>query len=74
MQERDSAPDFLLVSGPMAEFGDLRILDLSTEIAGPYATKLFADAGATVIKIETPPRRCTASLEPQWHSSARGKR
>lgn len=32
----------------------LRIIDLSSEIAGPYCTKLFVDAGATVIKVEAP--------------------
>ncbi len=41
----------------------LRLVDLSTEIAGPYATKLLADAGAEVIKVETPEgdplRHCT---------------
>jgi crotonobetainyl-CoA:carnitine CoA-transferase CaiB-like acyl-CoA transferase len=38
------------VSRPLA----LNVLDLSSEIAGPYATKLLADAGASVWKIEGP--------------------
>ena len=32
----------------------LRIIDLTSGIAGPYCTKLFVDAGADVIKVEAP--------------------
>ena len=43
----------------------LRVLDLCTQVGGPYASKLFVDAGASVVKIEPPEgdpmRRWTAS-------------
>lgn len=41
------------MAGPL---DGVTVLDLSEWIAGPYATKLFADAGAEVIKLERPPQ------------------
>ncbi|MCH8066150.1 MAG: CoA transferase [Chloroflexi bacterium] len=43
---------------------DLRVLDLSQGIAGPYCAKLFADLGAEVIKIEPPDGDRSRSMGP----------
>jgi crotonobetainyl-CoA:carnitine CoA-transferase CaiB-like acyl-CoA transferase len=37
------------VTGPL---DDVQVVDLTTDIAGPYCTRLFADAGADVVKVE----------------------
>jgi crotonobetainyl-CoA:carnitine CoA-transferase CaiB-like acyl-CoA transferase len=43
----------------------LRVLELGTLIAGPFATRLLAEFGAEVIKIETPG-------EVEWYGGALG--
>ncbi|MCH7699587.1 MAG: CoA transferase [Chloroflexi bacterium] len=50
----------------MAEgsLSDLRIVDLTQGIAGPYCTKLFADLGAEVIKVEPPDGDWSRTLGP----------
>src|SRR4051794_26571808 len=39
-----------------AALSDLKVLDLSEDVAGPYCTKLLGSLGATVVKVERPGR------------------
>ena len=39
---------------PLGQLGGLRVLELGSLIAGPFATRLLADMGARVIKVEPP--------------------
>lgn len=48
----------------MQALDNVRVLDLTHHIAGPYATRLFADFGADVIKIERPGGDIARGLPP----------
>ena len=47
-------PALSQAEGPELALDDLRVIDLSQGIAGPYCAKLLADCGAEVIKVEPP--------------------
>jgi len=49
----------------------LRVLDLGTNLAGPYAAMILGDLGADVVKIERAPGGDdTRALPPRWHDAA----
>ncbi len=54
--------------GPLA---GVKIIDLTSVLMGPYATQIFADLGADVIKVEGPAGDTTRALPP-GHEPTRG--
>lgn len=55
-------------TGPL---NGIRILDFTRAYAGPYATMLLADMGATIIKVEQPTGDTTRDLGPYLDSKTR---
>ena len=46
----------------MKALSDVKVFDLTWYIAGPYCTKMLADYGAEVIKVEKPPEGDAARM------------
>ena len=57
---------------------DVAVVELSTDPAGSYCGKVFADLGADVVKVEPPAgdreRAAPRALRPPQHEQARRRR
>ena len=61
-----------MTPGPLA---GIRIVEVGTMLAGPYATMMLADLGAEVVKVEPPGGEISRQVGPSYFASLnRGKR
>lgn len=61
------------MSGLGGLLAGLRVIDLTRNLPGPYATRMLADLGAEVIKVEPPEGDPARSLPPLFESLNHGK-
>ncbi|HUR15810.1 MAG TPA: CoA transferase [Candidatus Limnocylindrales bacterium] len=57
-------------AGPLA---GMKVLELSTVLAGPYCAMVLADLGADVVKVEPPAGDATRGYGPPWIETSDGK-
>lgn len=60
-------------SAPVRCLDDVRVVELTTGIAGPYAARFLADQGADIVKAE-PPGGDPYRSDPGFHAVSRDKR
>jgi len=51
---------------PRAPLTGVKVLDLTSFLSGPYATQIFADLGADIVKVEPPAGDSSRSIPPHF--------